>query len=197
MMICHIIRVCFARDKDMPCVWTSCVLGSAKSGVSNFSIGFSVNFHSTVRRRKMVSVVRVIKTSFAWSSFVLGSMFNIMLIWLINRHTPQVMRVYSKVGSTLFCVTKLGFHLSAKKIRIAVFRINSIDKTCNVSREIYCSIWVDQECNLPIILCKKFKKNFKKYNPSIFKYYQKHVQNISRSCFRHASQIWSFWPSPF
>ena len=51
-------------------------------------------------RYSIMSVIRQIRICFAWSSFVLGSVFNIVLIWLIHRHTPQVMRVYSKVGST-------------------------------------------------------------------------------------------------
>jgi hypothetical protein len=38
-----------------------------------------------------------LRTAFAWASFALGIPINALAIWLILRHTPEVMRVYSKI----------------------------------------------------------------------------------------------------
>jgi hypothetical protein len=45
----------------------------------------------------MVSVVRTIKTTVAWVSLVVGGVSNVFLLWLISKHTPPPMRIYSKV----------------------------------------------------------------------------------------------------
>jgi hypothetical protein len=41
--------------------------------------------------------IRPLRTVFAWTSFALGIPFNVLAIWLIARHTPEAMRVYSKI----------------------------------------------------------------------------------------------------
>jgi hypothetical protein len=44
-----------------------------------------------------VSLVRTVKTSVAWISFLVGGISNALLLWLIGKHTPKPMRVYGKV----------------------------------------------------------------------------------------------------
>jgi hypothetical protein len=53
-----------------------------------------------------MSLILLIKTSFAWSAFVLGAPMNAFLIWMIWRHTPKEMHVYSKILLQT-CVTDL------------------------------------------------------------------------------------------
>jgi hypothetical protein len=45
----------------------------------------------------MVGFVRTLKTVCAWVSFSFAGALNGLLIWLILKHTPRTMRVYSKV----------------------------------------------------------------------------------------------------
>jgi hypothetical protein len=52
------------------------------------------------------SQVLLIRSCFAWASFVVGSLLNVLLIGLIRRHTPKEMRVYSKILLQT-CVTDL------------------------------------------------------------------------------------------
>jgi hypothetical protein len=46
----------------------------------------------------MASLVRVLRTTLSWTSFSVGGVLNALLIWLILKHTPASMRVYSKVN---------------------------------------------------------------------------------------------------
>jgi uncharacterized SAM-binding protein YcdF (DUF218 family) len=52
------------------------------------------------------SVLLLVKSSFAWGSFVFGTLLNLFLIWLIQLHTPKEMRNYSKILLQT-CVTDL------------------------------------------------------------------------------------------
>jgi hypothetical protein len=54
----------------------------------------------------MASSVLLIRSCFAWGSFAVGTVLNVFLIWLIRRHTPTEMRVYSKILLQT-CVTDL------------------------------------------------------------------------------------------
>jgi hypothetical protein len=55
-------------------------------------------------------LVLLIRSCFAWASFVVGSLLNVFLIHVIWKHTPKEMRDYSKILMQT-CVTDLLFLL--------------------------------------------------------------------------------------
>jgi hypothetical protein len=44
-----------------------------------------------------MGLVRAIKVASAWASFVVGGVGNLLVVWLVLRHTPKTMQIYSKI----------------------------------------------------------------------------------------------------